>query len=79
MTLPPLQDFMIHEADDFVRSELISAIDELDTGQRYFTYNTFNVLLDADSQVATVEDELDVDRSESVALEAFAELLRGPT
>lgn len=79
MTLPPLQDFIKHEADGFVRSELLSAIDQLDTGQRYFTYNTFNVLLDADTQLATVEDELDVERSETVALGAFAELLRGAT
>lgn len=79
MTLPPLQDFINHEADDFVRSELLSAIDQLKTGQRYFTYNTFNVLLDADAQLATVEDELDVERAETVALDAFAELLRGPT
>jgi len=80
MMLSPLQDFLNHDADDFVRSELLSAIDQLDAGQRrYFTYNTFNVLLDADTQLATVEDELDVDRSETVALGAFADLLRGPT
>lgn len=79
MTLSPVQDFMNHEADDFVRSELLRAIDQLDAGQRYFTYNTFNVLLDADAQLATVEDELDVDRAETVSLDTFAGLLRGPT
>lgn len=79
MMLSPLQDFMTHEADDLVRSELLSAIDELAVGQRYFTYNTFNVLLDAETQLATVEDELDVERAETVSLEAFAELLRGTT
>jgi hypothetical protein len=79
MTLSPLEDFMSHGADEFVRSELLGAIDELDTGQRYFTFNTFNVLLDADARLATVEDELDVERAESVALDAFAEVLRGPT
>jgi hypothetical protein len=35
------------------------------------------VLLDADTQLATVEDELDVDRAETVTLGAFVELLRG--
>ncbi len=78
MTVPALQDFLNHEVDDFVRAELLSAIGQLDTGQRYFTYNTFNVLLNGDTQLATVEDELDVDRSDTVALAAFAELLRGP-
>lgn len=74
MTYLPLQDFLNHEADEFVRAELLGAIDQL-VGQRYFTYNTFNVLLDADTQLATVEDELDVERSEMVPLTTFADLL----
>lgn len=76
---PPLQDFMTHEADRRVRSELLSAMDALAAGRRYFTYNTFNVLLDGQTQLATVEDELDVDRAETVSLETFAEMLRGGT
>ncbi|WP_448629236.1 hypothetical protein [Cellulomonas soli] len=76
--MPPLQDFLNHEADGLVRSELLSAVDHLAAEQRYFTYNTFNVLLDGESQLATVEDELDVERAQTVSLRAFAELLRGP-
>lgn len=77
MNQPTIESFLIHEADDFVRSQLLSTIGELVTGQRYFTYNTFNVLLDADTQLATVDDELDVEQSDTVALAAFAALLRG--
>lgn len=77
MTYPPIEDFLVHEADDFVRSALLIAIDEMDSGRRYFTFNTFNVLLDVDGQWVTVEDELDVKRSETMSLIAFAELLRG--
>ncbi len=76
MAHQPLHDFLIHEADEFVRAELLGVISQLEVGQRYFTYNTFNVLLDADTQVATIEDELDIERSESVSLVAFADLLR---
>lgn len=79
MDFQPIQDFMIHEADDFVRSELLDAIDQLELGQRHFTFNTFNVVLDIDHQSARVEDELDVERSETVSLGTFAQLLRGTT
>ncbi|GAB3152930.1 hypothetical protein GCM10027258_54840 [Amycolatopsis stemonae] len=78
MTLPLLKDFLVREADDFVRAELLGVIDQL-RGQRYFTYDTFNVFLDADAQLATVEDELDTERSETVPLGAFADLLRSAT
>ncbi|BCT75887.1 hypothetical protein SCMU_17330 [Sinomonas cyclohexanicum] len=71
-----LEEFLIHEADDDVRSELLSAIGQMKSGQRYFTYNTVNVLLDADRATVTVEDELDVDRADTVSLEEFESLLR---
>jgi hypothetical protein len=79
MTRPVLAEFFAHEVDEYVRLELLTAIDELATGRRYFTYNVFNVLLDADGQIATVEDELDVQRSETVPLGSFGELLRTMT
>lgn len=77
MRYSPLQDFLVHEVDDFVRAELLGAIEHLVAGRRYFTFNTFNVLLDGGAERATVEDELDVDRAETVSLSAFTELLRG--
>ncbi len=58
MIRPPLDEFLTGEVDDFVRSELLAAIEQLDVGQRYFTYNAFNVLLDGEACTATVEDSL---------------------
>jgi hypothetical protein len=77
MTTPTLLDFLTYEVDDYVREELLSAIAELSTGQRYFTYNAYNVLLDAGSLTATVEDELDVNRQDTVPIATLTELLRG--
>lgn len=77
MLQTPLQEFLAGEADDFVRTELLAAIDQLDVGQRYFTYNAFNVLLDGDAFTATVEDELDVRRQSTVALDEFRALIVG--
>ena len=81
MMRPPLDEFLAGEVDEFVRSELLAAIEQLDVGQRYFTYNAFNVLLDGDASTATVEDELDVNRQSTLGLDEFRNLLvaRGAT
>jgi hypothetical protein len=76
MRQPPLDEFLASELNDFIRAQLHTAIEQLQTGRRYFTYNTFNVLLDAEADTATIEDELDVDRQSEVALEEFRSLLR---
>ena len=75
MTQSPLDEFLAHELDEYIRSELLAAIAEMATGQRYFTYNAFNVLLDADASTATVEDELDVNRQSVVDVQEFAAML----
>lgn len=75
MMQPPLDEFMAGEVDDSVRSELLAAIEQLDFGQRYFTYNAFNVLVDADTSTATVEDELDITRQSTLGLGEFRALL----
>jgi len=72
---PPLDDFLNHELNAYIRTQLLDAIAQMASGQRYFTYNTFNVLLDADTSTATIEDELDVDRQSTLPLEAFREVL----
>lgn len=77
MIRPPLDEFLTGEVDDFVRSELLSAIEQLGIGQRYFTYNAFNVLLDGVAHTATVEDELDVSRQTTIGLDEFRALLVG--
>lgn len=76
MTSPILAEFLAHEADAGVRQMLLSTIADLTEGRRYFTFNVFNVLVDADAGTATVEDELDVDRETTLSLDEFAVLLR---
>lgn len=75
MAQSSLDEFLAFELDDYIRSELLGAISQLSTGQRYFTYNAFNVLLDADASTATVEDELDPTRQTIVGLQEFEALL----
>lgn len=76
MPRPPIDEFLTGELNDFIRAQLLTAIEQLQTGRRYFTYNTFNVLLDAEADTATIEDELDVDRQNTLVLEEFRKLLR---
>lgn len=76
MTLSPLDEFLAYELDEWIRSELVAVINEMATGQRYFTYNAFNVLLDADASTVTVEDELDANRQSTVGLQGFGAMLR---
>ncbi|MFC9770295.1 MULTISPECIES: hypothetical protein [unclassified Pseudarthrobacter] len=49
---------MTGELNDFIRAQLPTALEHLKTGRRHFTYNSINVLLDADAGTATVEDVL---------------------
>lgn len=76
MNVSPLDEFLTGELNDFIRAQLLATIEQLQTGPRYFTYNAFNVLLDVESGTATVEDQLDVDRQSTVALDDFRKLLR---
>ncbi|MBU8866636.1 hypothetical protein [Paenarthrobacter aromaticivorans] len=75
MPRPPLDEFLSGELNGYIRAQLLTAIEQLQTGRRYFTYNAFNVLLDAEADTVTVEDEFDVDRQSTVALEEFRKLL----
>ena len=75
MTSSPLDEFLAFELDNYIRSELLAALSTLATGQRYFTYNAFNVLLDADASTATVEDELAAKRQSVVDIHQFGTLL----
>jgi hypothetical protein len=70
-----VEEFFEYEVDDYVRTQLRDAAAGLATGNRYFTYNAFNVRLDADSGTATIEDEMDVSREVTLELNAFLVLL----
>lgn len=70
----PLDEFLAGEVSAVVRSELLAAIEQLGGGWRYFTYNAFNVLLDGGASTATIEDELDISRQDSLGLDEFRAL-----
>ena len=77
MTRTAIGEFLARELDESTRRQLLGAIEVLRSGQRYFTYNTFNVRLDADTSTATVEDELDVTRHSALTFREFAALISG--
>ena len=64
--------FFTDEADEHVRRVLADEIQTRSAGSRYFTFNVFNVRIDVDRSVVTIEDELDPAREESVPLEEFS-------
>ena len=45
------------------------------TGERYLTFNRFNVRLDLDSGAAVIEDELDPDLEQSMSIQDFVAAL----
>ena len=57
-----LEEFLSEDADYHVRSILADAIKGIDLGKtiglKEFTFNRFNVKLDADAKRAIIEDEL---------------------
>jgi hypothetical protein len=61
--------FFAEEADEYVQGVLDRELESRVSGSRYFTFNVFNVRLDFDEGVATIEDELDPASSESLSLE----------
>ncbi|WP_091718298.1 hypothetical protein [Pseudarthrobacter equi] len=76
MSQTPIDEFLAGEANDYIRAQLLTIIEQRQAGRQYLTYNTFNVLLDVDAGTAIVEDELDVDRQSVVSLSHFETLLR---
>jgi len=75
MLRSPIDEFLAYELNDVIRSELVRAIEQTRSGRLYFTYNTFNVSLNFDTSVVTVEDELDVSRQSTLSLDQFTTLL----
>lgn len=68
-----LTEFLENELDDYVRERVRQ---EVRAGRHaYLTFNIFNVLLDPEEGVATVEDVLDPDRTETLALDDFARMV----
>lgn len=54
-----LDEFLAEECNAYVVGRIRDEARAGGSGKRYLTFNRFNVRLDLDSGVATVEDELD--------------------
>ncbi|MET3904927.1 hypothetical protein [Paenarthrobacter sp. 4246] len=65
--------------NDYIRFQLLAGIEQLKSGRRYSEYNTFNILLDADTSTVTVEDEPDVHRESTLSFADFQVPLRSST
>jgi hypothetical protein len=63
--------FFAEDADEQTKRVLDDELRSRTSGSRYFTFNVFNVRLDFDEQVATIEDELDAQSAESLPLDDF--------
>ena len=61
--------FFAEEANDYVRGVLDRELSSRTSGSHYFTFNVFNVRLNFDHGLATIEDELDAGSSESLSLD----------
>jgi hypothetical protein len=65
-----LDQFLAEECNAYVVQRIRD--EAATTGERYLTFNRFNVRLDLDAGVATIEDEIDPDTEISLPV---AELL----
>ncbi len=70
------QEFLDAEGTAYVRGLLLDAAASAQGGERYFTFDAFNVRLDFDAQTATVEDELEPDAVEEQPLADFLAAVR---
>jgi len=59
--------FLEQDADPHV-ARLLRDAAKLEHGEHYFSFNRFNVRLDLDSQIATIEDELDPESEFSLSV-----------
>lgn len=67
--------FFAEEFNDHVRAVVEEAVAE-EVGARYLTFNVFNVAIDLDGGLVTVEDELDASAECTVSLASFLERVR---
>lgn len=76
-----LQEFLVEDSDPKSRAELFSAIKSMVPGTehvRNFSFNRFNVRLDARNQEVVIEDVLDVGKSGEYQIDfkSFVEALQ---
>jgi hypothetical protein len=70
MTASLLDAFLVEECTPHIVAVLRESAQE-QSGHRYFTFNRFNVRLDLDAGVVTIEDELDPDVELALPLDEF--------
>jgi hypothetical protein len=70
-----VDEFLQHEFDEFVlgalRQDMSSRL------HAYHTFNVFNVKIDPDARLVTVQDVLDPTREQVIDLDEFARLIEG--
>jgi hypothetical protein len=72
MTLGPLAlRFLDLEVTAHDRDLMLLAARERTQGIEHFSFNIFNVLIDVDRNVVTIEDDLDADSEEEVSMDEF--------
>jgi hypothetical protein len=69
MTPSLLEQFLSEECDAHVVRRIREEVSA--SGERYLTFNRFNVRLDLNDGTATIEDELDPDSEASMPLTEF--------
>lgn len=67
--------FFAEEFNDHVKAVVEQAVAG-EEGERYLTFNVFNVAIDLDSGFVTVEDELDASAECTVSLASFLDRVR---
>jgi len=75
MTECLVEQFLANEATPYVVDTLLAAISDPRNGPRYFTFNAFNVSIDFDGDLATIEDEFDPDVASILPLADLRSLL----
>ncbi len=74
MTAGLLDEFLAEECTPHV-VQLLREAAQVESGERYFTFNRFNVRLDLDAGIATIEDELDPDLEADLPIDEFVQLV----
>jgi hypothetical protein len=78
MTAGLLDQFLEEECTPHVVQRLREAA-RVESGERYFTFNRFNVRLDLDAGIATVEDELNPEFEVDLPIDELVQLVTART
>ncbi|MEP7379093.1 MAG: hypothetical protein ABI725_05960 [Chloroflexota bacterium] len=71
--MPLIDEFLANELEPYVRGLLLRELEA--KRPAYLRFNVFNVRLDPETDLVTLEDVLDPNRVEVIGLEVFRKLL----